>query len=100
MSGGFIPDEDLPQGGRRRKTLRANRIGELKEGSLKKLGYSATKGKTIRHKAIRKAVKRYGPVSTFRKLNAVAILTKRSAKGKSRTYKNDRNWTKKMFMRK
>lgn len=99
MSGGFIPDEDLPQGGRRRKTVRANRIGELKEGSLKKVGYSATKGKTLRHKAIRKAVKRYGPLSTFRKLNAVSILTKRTAKGKSRTFKADRNWVKKTFLK-
>lgn len=130
MSGGFIPDEDLPQGGRRitrrgyiarrrGKTVRVSAkrildrgapgnwaaihgpgIGELKEGALEKVGYSVKKGKTTRHKAIRKAVSKYGPLSTFRKLNAVATLTKRTAKGKSRTYKIDRNWTKKMFMRK
>jgi hypothetical protein len=99
MSGGFVPDEDLPQGGRRRKTVRRNLIGDLKEGSLKKVGYSAKKGKTARHKSIRKAVKKYGPLSTFRKLNAVATLTKRSSKGRSRTFKADRNWVKKTFLK-
>lgn len=99
MSGGFIPDEDLPQGGRRRKTLRTNRIGELKEGLLSRLGYSAKKGKTARHKAIRKAVRNYGYLTTLRKLNAVSILTKRTSKGRSRTFKADRNWVKKTFMK-
>jgi hypothetical protein len=123
--GQLIPDEDLPQGGRMitrraftRKSgvhVRARRIhdvgakgkwaslhgpgiGELKEGALTKVGYSAEKGKTARHGAIRKAVKRYGPLSTFRKLQAVSTYTKRTSKGKSRTYKADRNWVKKTFM--
>lgn len=123
MSGGFIPDEDLPQGGRKitrrgRKTIRVTAkrildrgapgnwqaihgpgIGEMKEGLLTKVGYSAKKGKTARHRAIRKAVREYGPLSTFRKLNAVSVYTKRTSKGKSRTFKSDRNWVKKTFMK-
>ena len=73
-------------------------IGQLKEGKLVKVGYSATKSKTSRHGALKKAVKRYGALSTFRKLNAVATYTKRSSKGRSRTFKADRNWVKKSFM--
>jgi len=73
-------------------------IGALKEGKLVKVGYSATKSKTARHGALKKAVKRYGALSTFRKLNAVATYTKRSSKGRSRTFKADRNWVKKSFM--
>ena len=73
-------------------------IGPLKEGKLAKVGYSATKSKTARHGALKKAVKRYGALSTFRKLNAVATYTKRSSKGRSRTFKADRNWVKKSFM--
>lgn len=129
MSGGFIPDEDLPQGGRRivRKGYTAHRrgktvrvsakrildqgapgnwedihgpgIGEMKEGLLTKVGYSAKKGKTARHKSIRKAVQRYGPLSTFHKLNAMSTLTKRTSKSKSRTFKADRNWVKKTFLK-
>jgi hypothetical protein len=73
-------------------------IGPLKEGKLVRLGYSATKGKTARHRALKKAVKRYGTLSTFRKLNAAATYTKRTSKGRSRTFKADRNWVKKSFM--
>jgi hypothetical protein len=73
-------------------------IGKLKEGKLVRLGYSAVKSKTVRHKALKKAVKRYGALSTFRKLNAASTYTKRSSKGRSRTFKADRNWVKKSFM--
>jgi hypothetical protein len=73
-------------------------IGPLKEGKLVRLGYSATKGKTARHRALKKAVKRYGSLSTFRKLNAAATYTKRTSKGRSRTFKADRNWVKKSYM--
>jgi len=75
-------------------------IGELKEGDLSKRGYSVTKGKTARHSALRKTVKALGALSTFRKLNAVATYTKRTSKGKSRTFKADRNWVRKTFMKK
>lgn len=73
-------------------------IGPLKEGKLVRLGYAATKKITARHRALKKAVKRYGPLSTFRKLNAASTYTKRTSKGRSRTFKADRNWVKKSFM--
>lgn len=71
-------------------------IGELKPGGL--MGYSPSQSKTARHKAIRKAVKRHGALSTFRKLNALTTYTKRTAKSKSKTAKADRNWVKKTYM--
>lgn len=71
-------------------------IGELKPGGL--MGYSPTLSKTSRHSKLRKVVKRKGPLSTFRKLNALATYTKRTAKSKSRVAKTDRNWVKKTFM--
>lgn len=125
MSGGFVPDEDLPLGGRtiRRRgytrksgvhvtakrildrgargkwaKIHGPGIGPLKEGALTSVGYSVKKGKTARHKSIRKAVKKYGALSTFRKLQAVSTYMKRTSKGKSRTYKSDRNWVRKTFM--
>jgi hypothetical protein len=73
-------------------------IGELKEGKLVRLGYSAKKSKTSRHKALKKAVRSYGALSTFRKLNAAATYTKRTSKGRSKTFKTDRNWVKKTYM--
>lgn len=71
-------------------------IGELKPGGL--MGYSTTQSKTARHTKLRKAVKSKGALSTFRKLNALATYTKRTAKSKSRTAKADRNWVKKTYM--
>lgn len=71
-------------------------IGELKPGGL--MGYTPSASKTARHKSLRKAVKKVGPLSTFRKLNALATYTKRTAKSKSRVAKTDRNWVKKTYM--
>jgi hypothetical protein len=71
-------------------------IGELKPGGL--MGYSTSQGKLTRHKYLNKAVKKAGPLSTFRKLNALSTYTKRSAKGKSKTARADRNWVKKTYM--
>ena len=88
----------MDAGKRRTRRMKSPGIGELKEGKLVKVGYAATKSKTARHGALKKAVKRYGALSTFRKLNAVATYTKRSSKGRSRTFKTDRNWVKKTFM--
>jgi hypothetical protein len=72
-------------------------IGELKPGGL--MGYSPSMSKTARHSKLRKVVKSKGALSTFRKLNALATYTKRTAKGKSKTAKADRNWVKKTYMK-
>jgi len=74
-------------------------IGELKPGGLSKRGYSVKASKLSRHRALRKTVKAEGALSTFRKLNAITTYTKRTAKGKSKTFKADRNWIKKTFMK-
>ncbi len=78
------------------KSLHGPGIGELKPGGL--MGYTPAASKTARHKSLRKAVKKTGPLSTFRKLNALSTYTKRTSKTKSRTAKTDRNWVKKTFM--
>jgi hypothetical protein len=71
----------------------------LKHGELSKRGYSVSNKKRSRHRALRKTVRSLGALSTFRKLNAVSTLTKRTSKGKSKTFKTDRNWVKKTFMK-
>lgn len=71
-------------------------IGKLEEGTL--MGYKPSLSKTSRHKTIRKAVKRHGALSTFRKLNALSTYTKRTSKQKSKTAKSDRDWVKKTFL--
>lgn len=86
--------------GRRRHTRRywkSHGIGELKHGELH--GYHAKTSKRSRHTALRKTVRSVGALSTFRKLNAIAVYTKNSAPSKSKTIKADRNWIKKTFMK-
>ena len=73
-------------------------IGPLKKGQLGKLGYSSTSSKTARHSSLKKAVKKFGPLSTFRKLNAVGTYTKRTSKIKSKRFIADRDWVKKTYM--
>lgn len=73
-------------------------IGPLEKGELSSRGYSVKKSKTLRHKALRKVIQTFGPLSTFRKLNATATYTKRTSPTKSKTFKADRNWVRKTFM--
>jgi hypothetical protein len=90
----------MPQCGARRHTKRywkTHGIGELKKGELH--GYHAKNSKTLRRSALRKTVRSVGPLSTFRKLNALAVYTKYSSPGKSKTIKTDRNWVKKTYIK-
>lgn len=92
----LFPDPSPPGGGPpeggRRGTKRTSTIGKLKKGELTSVGYSTTAKASTRHRALTKAMKRYGPLSTYRKLNAVAVYTKRTLPGKSKLYLEDRNW--------
>lgn len=71
-------------------------IGPLKKGTL--LGYNSSASIPSRRSTLKNVVRKYGPLSTFRKLNAVAIYTRRTAPTRSKTLKTDRNWVKKNFM--
>ena len=73
-------------------------IGPLKKGTL--MGYDTSKSMRTRRRTLRKVVAKSGPISTFRKLNAVATYTKRTAPARSKTFRRDRNWVRKTFMRK
>lgn len=71
------------------KPRSTRRIGPLKKGLLKKVGYSATSSATRRRAAVKRAIKKYGRASTIRKLNAVAVLTRRRSPALSRAFKKD-----------
>lgn len=70
-------------------------IGKLKPGLLKAVGYSVTDRATRRHKAVDRAIKTYGRLSTLRKLNAVAVYTRRTSPAKSRAFKSDMKYVQK-----
>lgn len=64
-------------------------IGPLKEGPMSAVGYSVTDPTPKRHAAVDRAIKKYGKLSTLRKLNAVAVYTRRTSPMKSRVFKAD-----------
>jgi hypothetical protein len=64
-------------------------IGKLGKGSLTSLGYSSSAPTKTRRRAVDRAIKTYGKLSTLRKLNAVAIYTRRTSPAKSRVFKSD-----------
>jgi hypothetical protein len=87
-----IKDRGLPG-----KGPRSGRGITLKKGELSRYGYNAHKSEEERHSALRKAMKVYGPLSVFRKLDAVAKLTLRTAPEAHKVFKTDREWVQKNF---
>ena len=92
------------------------KIGPLRKGELTKYGYEIFQkdrdGKYIfesdekthkvvseekRHKAIRKAIKEYGALGVYRKLDAVAKLSVRTTPQGSKIWEKDRDWVKETF---
>jgi hypothetical protein len=74
------------------KGIGPQRIGPLRKGELRKFGYTFRKSRNERHSALKKATKQYGPLGIFRKLNAVAKLSKTTAPNASKIFAEDRNW--------
>lgn len=64
-------------------------IGKLRKGDLSSLGYSASVPTRTRRAAVNRAIKKYGKLSTLRKLNAIAVYTRRTSPAKSRIFKSD-----------
>lgn len=73
-------------------------IGPLKEGELSRYGYKARLPEQERHKALRKAIDVYGALGVFRKLDAVAKLTLRTAPEAHRIFIADRKWIQNNFV--
>jgi hypothetical protein len=62
------------------------------KGSLRKLGYKEHESAEKRHKALHKAVRRYGLKKTEAKLTAVQVLSEHTNPEFSRTLQSDKNW--------
>jgi len=71
-----------------------NRIGPLRKGELKKHGYIYNESVTDRHDALKKAIKEFGTLGVYHKLDAVAKLSKFSVPEASKVFKEDRDWLK------
>ncbi len=81
----------------RSKHMGAPGIGTMKKGLMTAVGYSVTAPATKRHEAVDRAVRKYGKLSTLRKLNAVAVYTRRTSPAKSRLFKSDVAYVQKKY---
>jgi hypothetical protein len=85
---GCIIDRGLPGKGPKE----GKGIGKLRKGELIKYGYQYRLSDSLRQTALKRAIKKYGPLSVFRKLNAVSKLSVRTAPDASGIFARDRNW--------
>lgn len=64
----------------------------MEKGSLSKYGYSTKKSDRARHDALDKAIKQYGAMTVFRKLQAQVILRKRTQPKVRDIFAKDAEW--------
>lgn len=74
-------------------------IGPLRKGELAQFGYvNVSKvSSEKRHDALREAVAAFGSLTVWRKLNAVAVYTRRTSPSVSAIFKADMAWIKSTF---
>lgn len=87
-----VEDKGLPG-----KLTSGEGITPLRKGELLKHGYVYRIPKERRHNALRRAVKEYGPLGVYRKLDAVAKLSTRTSPEVSKIFAKDRNWIKRTY---
>ena len=75
-------------------------MGKLRKGELIKYGYQYRLADRLRHRALERAIKAYGGLSVFHKLDAVAKLSKKTAPDASDTFSKDREWVRTHHMKK
>jgi len=89
----LVPASCIPDRGRPGKRSSPG-IGPLHKGELVKFGYANVLSLSVssRHAALAKAVKAYGSLATWRKVNAVYVYTKNTSPALSAKYDADRKW--------
>jgi hypothetical protein len=95
-----VPASCIPDVGAAGKGLRSGPgIGTLKKGNLIRFGYQKIAGmnEAARRAALRKAVAAYGALTVFRKLNALAVYTRRTSPATSRAATADKEWIRATF---
>lgn len=94
----FVPASCIPDIGNPGKGLPSGDrgIGPLRRGDLKRFGYSDVVGMSEgrRHLALAAAVKAYGSLTVWRKLNAIYVYTRHTSPQSSRIFDADRDWVK------
>jgi len=76
---------------------RGPKIIPVEKGKLSKYGYSIKKPAKERREALKKAIKAYGALSVFRKLQAMMIMRKRTQPKARAVFEEDRDWVREQF---
>ena len=71
-------------------------IGPLRKGLMAKYGYVniASLTEKERHSALARAIKEYGSLSTWKKINVLSIFVKNKNPGLKAKYNSDKDWIK------
>ena len=77
--------------GRWTNTHKNQGIGKLRKGRLGSVGYSSKIPTGARHAALRRAIKKFGALATYRMFNAIMVYSKRTTPKLSAMYRADRN---------
>lgn len=97
----YVPASCIPDVGNPGKGIPSGErgIGALRKGDLKRFGYShvTEMSESRRHLALAAAVKTYGSLTVWRKLNAIYIYTRHTSPASSKVFKADRDWIKAKF---
>ncbi len=72
-------------------------IPKLRQGTLRKHGYSSKAPSKARHESLSNAVIEFGPTVVIRKLNVIATLSKNKNPELAAKFKGDSAWVKKTF---
>ena len=78
----------------------SKRFGKLRKGELIKYGYQYRLSDKLREKALNKAIAKYGALSVYHKLDAVAKLSIKTAPDASTIFTKDRNWVRETYLHK
>lgn len=69
-------------------------FGPIRKGELKKHGYIYDESVEKRRDAIKDAIKEFGALGVFHKLDAIAKLSRRTAPEAAEAFRKDRDWLK------
>jgi hypothetical protein len=93
----YVKPGCMKKRGLSRKVSSGESIGPLRKGELKKHGYVYRSSEDRRHNALRNAIKEFGALSVFRKLDAVTKLSVRTVPEASAVFKRDRDWVRRHY---
>lgn len=68
------------------------------EDALTRLGYSTKKSEKARHRALKKAVKKYGASRVWHMLHAQVVFRKETQPRNRRVFEADRDWVKEVSL--